>query len=434
MGWRGIRGSSACADFAWGLGLGAGDSRGLYNSGVVGRMIVPLLTRGATLLVPLLLVDAGFAQTIVIETSTILDGRGGVLKGQQIVVEGSRIRSVGLGNAAATYDLRGLTVMPGWIDTHIHLTWHFDSHHKLMNQSEPPQAAALYAAENAWVTLQGGFTTVESVGAAMDVDVRDRISEGSLPGPRILTSVRQITDKSGTPDEIRALVRKTKAETADVIKLFATSGLGAGGAQSMSDAQIEAACGEAKAVGLRAVVHAIGTDGAKAAVLAGCTSIEHGDFLDDATLKLMAERGTYFDPNFLVLHNYLENRASFNFPEATFVALEKALDPTADVLRRARLHQVKIVFGTDAVAGAHGRNAEEFIYRVRDGHDAPMEAIKSATSVAAESLGLGDRIGTVAAGFDADLVATDGNPLEDITAVRRVVFVMKGGKVYRNSR
>jgi imidazolonepropionase-like amidohydrolase len=397
-------------------------------------MIVPLLTRGATLLVPLLLVDAGFAQTIVIETSTILDGRGGVLKGQQIVVEGSRIRSVGLGNAAATYDLRGLTVMPGWIDTHIHLTWHFDSHHKLMNQSEPPQAAALYAAENAWVTLQGGFTTVESVGAAMDVDVRDRISEGSLPGPRILTSVRQITDKSGTPDEIRALVRKTKAETADVIKLFATSGLGAGGAQSMSDAQIEAACGEAKAVGLRAVVHAIGTDGAKAAVLAGCTSIEHGDFLDDATLKLMAERGTYFDPNFLVLHNYLENRASFNFPEATFVALEKALDPTADVLRRARLHQVKIVFGTDAVAGAHGRNAEEFIYRVRDGHDAPMEAIKSATSVAAESLGLGDRIGTVAAGFDADLVATDGNPLEDITAVRRVVFVMKGGKVYRNSR
>jgi imidazolonepropionase-like amidohydrolase len=376
---------------------------------------------------------AAFAQPIVLETSTILDGRGGVLKGQQVVVEGSRIGSVGVGKARATYDLRGLTVMPGWIDTHIHLTWHFDSHHKLMNQSEPPQAAALYAAENAWVTLQGGFTTVESVGAAMDVDVRERISEGSLPGPRILTSVRQITDKSGTPDEIRALVEKTKAEGADVIKLFATSGLGAGGAQSMSDAQIQAACGEAKAVGLRAVVHAIGTDGAKAAVLAGCTSIEHGDFLDDATLALMAERGTYFDPNFLVLHNYLENRASFNFPEATLVALEKALEPTADVLRRARQHGVKVVFGTDAVAGAHGRNAEEFIYRVRDGHDAPMDTLKSATSVAAESLGLGDRIGTIAAGFEADLVATDGNPLEDITAVRRVVFVMKGGKVYRNA-
>ena len=157
--------------------------------------------------------------------------------------------------------------------------------------------------------------------------------------------------------------------------------------------RFEAACGEAKAVGLRAVVHAIGADGAKAAVLAGCTSIEHGDFLDDETLKLMAERGTYFDPNFLVLHNYLDNRGSFSFPETTFVALQKALDPTADVLRRARLYHVKVVFGTDAVAGAHGRNAEEFVYRVRDAHDSPMDTLQSATSVAAESLGMGDRIG-----------------------------------------
>ena len=376
----------------------------------------------------------GFAQPIVLETSTILDGEGGILKNQQIVIEGSRIQAVAAGKAARNYDLRGLTVMPGWIDTHIHLTWHFDSHHKLANQSEAPQASALYAAENAWVTLAGGFTTVQSVGAPMDAAVRDRVAEGALPGPRILTSMRQITDKSGTPDEIRALVRKTKAEGADVIKLFATSGLGAGGAQSMSDAQIQAACGEAKIVGLRAVVHAIGSDGAKAAVLAGCTSIEHGDFLDDATLALMAERGTYFDPNFLVLHNYLDNRASFSFPETTFVALQKALEPTADVLRRARLRKVKVIFGTDAVAGAHGRNAEEFVYRVRDGRDSAVEALRSATSLAAESLGLGDRIGTVAAGFDADLVATDGNPLEDITAVRRVVFVMKGGKVYKNTR
>ncbi len=373
-----------------------------------------------------------FAQPIVLQTSTLLDGKAGVLKNQQIVIEGTRIQSIGAGNANATYDLRGLTVMPGWIDTHVHLSWHFDANHKLVNQSEPPQSSALFTAENAWLTLQGGFTTVQSVGAAIDADVRDRINQGSLPGPRILTSMRQITDKSGTPEEIRALVRKTKSEGADVIKLFATSGLGAGGAQSMSDAQIEAACGEAKAVGLRAVVHAIGADGARAAVLAGCTSIEHGDFLDDKTLALMAEHGTYFDPNFLVLHNYLDHRASFSFPETTFVALQKALDPTADVLRRARAHHVKVVFGTDAVAGAHGRNAEEFVYRVRDGHDSPMDALRSATSVAADSLGMGDRIGTIAPGFEADLVAIDGDPLEDITAVRRVVFVMKAGKVYRN--
>ncbi len=374
----------------------------------------------------------GFAQPIVLQTSTILDGAGGVLKNQQIIIDGSRIQAVRSGDTAATYDLRGLTVMPGWIDTHVHLSWHFDASHKLANQREAPQSSALYSAENAWLTLEGGFTTVQSVGASIDVDVRDRISQGALPGPRILTSVRQITDKSGTPDEIRALVRKTKAEGADVIKLFATSGLGAGGAQSMSDAQIQAACGEAKAVGLRAVVHAIGAGGAKAAVLAGCTSIEHGDFLDDETLTLMAERGTYFDPNFLVLHNYADNRGSFNFPESTFLALEKAIEPTADILRRAHAHNVKVIFGTDAVAGAHGRNAEEFIYRVRDAHEPPIDTLRSATSLAAESLALGDRIGTIAAGFEADLVATDGNPLEDITAVRRVVFVMKGGKVYKN--
>src|SRR5216684_2138897 len=380
---------------------------------------------------------SGFAQPntnrVVLQTSTILDGKGGVLRNQQIVIEGSRIQSVQVGTLPATYDLRGLTVMPGWIDTHVHLSWHFDAAHKLVNLGETPHSSALYAAENAWLTLEGGFTTVQSLGAPIDVDVRDRIRLGSLPGPQILTSVRQITDQSGTPDAIRELVRKTQAEGADVIKLFATKGMGAGGAQSMSDEQIQAACGEAKRVGLRAAVHAISSGGAKAAVLAGCTSIEHGDFLDDETLDLMAQRGTYFDPNFLVLHNYIDNRPSFpNISDEGIAALQRAIDPTADVLRRAHAHHVKIVFGTDAVAGAHGRNAEEFIYRVRDAHEPAMETLKSATSMAAESLGMGDRIGAVAAGLEADLVATDGNPLDDITAVRRVVFVMKGGKVYKN--
>jgi imidazolonepropionase-like amidohydrolase len=385
----------------------------------------------------ILLTLSGYAQPntnrIILLTSTILDGKGGVLRNQQIVIEGSQIRSVQAGTLPATYDLRGLTVMPGWIDTHVHLNWHFDASHKLVNRGDTPQSSALYTAENAWLTLEGGFTTVQSLGAQVDVDVRDRIKLGSLPGPRILTSVRQITDQSGTPDVIRELVRKTQAEGADVIKLFATKGMGAGGGQSMSDEQIQAVCGEAKRVGLRAAVHAISSGGAKAAVLAGCTSIEHGDFLDNETLDLMAQRGTYFDPNFLVLHNYIDNRASFpNITDEGIAALQKAIDPTADVLRRAHARHVKIVFGTDAVAGAHGRNAEEFIYRVRDAHEPAMDTLKSATSLAAESLGLGDRIGAVAAGLEADLVATDGNPLDDITAVRRVVFVMKGGKVYKN--
>jgi imidazolonepropionase-like amidohydrolase len=367
------------------------------------------------------------AQPIVINTSTILDGKGGVLKDRQIVIEGSKIQTVQPGKAPATYDLRGLTVMPGWIDAHVHLNWHFDADHKLVNRGD-----AAHAAENARITLEGGFTTIQSLGAQVDLEVRDKVAQGLLPGPRILTSARQINERSGTPDAIRELVRKTKAEGADVIKLFATAGMGAGGAQTMTDEQLQAACGEAKAVGLRAVVHAISSGGAKAAVLAGCTGIEHGDYLDDDTLTLIAQRGVYFDPNFLVLHNYLDSKSSFPSIK-DFTPLENAIEPTADVLRRAHAHNVKVIFGTDAVAGAHGRNAEEFIYRVRDAHESPMDTLKSATSIAAESLGMGDRIGTVASGFEADLVAAQGNPLEDITAVRRVVFVMKGGKVYKNT-
>jgi len=377
------------------------------------------------------------AQSIVLQTSTVLDGKGGTLRNQQIVIDGSKISSVKSGNARATYDLRGLTVMPGWIDTHVHMNWHFDADHKLMNSPrEDPKSSALYSAENAWLTLQGGFTTVQSVGAPVDVDLRDRINQGSLPGPRILTSVRQINNGTAkTPEEFREFVRKTKAEHADLIKLFATAGLGAGGQQNISDENIQAVCGEAKAVGLRAIVHAIGDSGVRASVLAGCTAVEHANFVTDDTLKLIAERGTFFDPNFLVLHNYIDLRSSFpNINDQAMKDLAASIPTIAEVLQRARKFNVKVVLGTDAVAGAHGRNAEEFVYRVRDGHDKPMDAVISATSVAAQSLGMGDQIGTVAPGFEADLVAIDGDPLKDITAVRRVVFVMKGGKVFRNTR
>jgi len=374
------------------------------------------------------------AQPIVIQTSTILDGRGGVLKDQQIVIEGSKIRTVAAGTAKPTYDLRGLTLMPGWIDTHIHLNWHLDANNKSVSGGGKPEDMALATAADAWITLNGGFTTVQSVGAAIDANVRDIVARALLPGPRILTSLVQIQQQSGEPEALRALVRRLKDQHADVIKLFATSGLGAGGGQTMSDAQIQAVCSEAKAMGLRSVVHAIGDAGARAAVLAGCTSIEHGTLLSDETLDMMAQRGTFFDPNLLVLHNYLENRAAYTFTQDQLDTIEKGIAPTEDVIRRARIHKVKVTFGTDAVAGSHGRNAEEFVYRVRDAHDKPMDAVISATSASAESLGMGNIIGTVAPGFEADLVATDGNPLDDITAVRRVVFVMKGGKVYRNNR
>jgi len=369
----------------------------------------------------------------VIAVGTVLDGRGGVIRNTRLVVSDGKIAAIDPSASPIDVDLRGRVVMPGWIDTHVHLNWHFDDKHVSVSGGEPAEQAAVFTAEDAWVTLQGGFTTVQSVGAAIDAVVRDRIDRGVLPGPRVLTSLRQIQNRSGDPDELRVLVRRTRQEGADVIKLFATSGLGAGGDQTMTDEQIQAVCAEAKAVGLRSVVHAIGDKGARASVLAGCTSIEHGTFVSNDTLDLMAQRGTYFDPNLLVLHNYLDNRAGFpTFNAQTLETLEKGIAPMADALKRARARRVKIVFGTDAVAGAHGRNAEEFVYRVREAGETPADTLISATSRSAESLGLGDRIGTIAVGYDADLVATDGNPLEDITAVRRVTFVMKGGRIYRN--
>jgi imidazolonepropionase-like amidohydrolase len=185
------------------------------------------------------------------------------------------------------------------------------------------------------------------------------------------------------------------------------------------------------------VVHAY-KEAIRMATLAGCTQIEHGTYATDDDLKLMAERGTWFDPQAgLVIQNYLDNKQHYlgigNYTEEGFKAMQQALPLNFDLFRRAVATKgLKIVFGTDAVAGAHGRNAEEFIYRVRDGHQDAMAAMVAANSLAAESLGLADQIGSIAPGMQADIIALDGDPLRDITAVRRVVFVMKGGVVYRN--
>lgn len=386
---------------------------------------------------------ACLAQTLVIRTSTLIDGKGHVLRDKEIVVEGGRIARVADARQKATIDLTGMTVMPGWIDTHTHPTWYFNKDGRLEqgpghNAKSTAQQAALFSAANLYATLLGGFTTVQSVGAELDADLRAGIESGGIAGPRLITSLRSINEHTGNAEQIREYVRKMKADGADVVKLFATASIRDGGKMTMTVEQIDAACGEAKAQGLRSVVHAHASDGARAAILAGCTSIEHGTFLDDATLELMKQKGTYFDPNFLVLHNYLDNKPKFlgigNYNEEGFAAMERGLPLVADVLKRARKHGVKVVLGTDAVAGSHGRNAEEFVYRVKDGGDSPADAIASGTSVAAEALGMARKIGAIAEGTEADLVAVKGDPLKDITAVRRVGFVMKGGKVYRLDR
>ena len=383
----------------------------------------------------LLVAASAGAQTIVIHADRLLDGKGKVVRDATVTIEGSKIVKIG-GKAKADYDLKGMTLMPGWIDTHTHPTWHFGEDGRFFSGRETPEQKMKYAAENVKATLLAGFTTIQSLGDPVDGPLRDSINKGEREGPRILTSLHQIKERSGDPEKIREIVRQVKSEGGDVVKLFATASIRDGGKQTMTTEQINATCGEAKAQGLRAVVHAHATDGARAAILAGCTGIEHGTMLDNATLDLMRERGVYFDPNFLVLHNYIDNKPKYlgiqNYTDEGFAYMEKALPMVADVLRRARAHHVMIVLGTDAVAGSHGRNFEEFIYRVKDGGDKPMDAIISGTSMAAASLRLGDKIGTVAPGFEADLVAVEGNPLDDITCVRKVAFVMKGGKVVKH--
>ena len=396
------------------------------------------------LAIPLALSSAALAQqdSIVIRAGRVLDGKGGVLTNVAIVIEGSKIVRVDRNAQNATYDLGDLTVMPGWIDTHAHIASHFDMGtgraHSAQTKGETPQQAMLYAVENAYNILVSGFTTVQSPGAELDKDLRDWIAEGRVPGPRILTSLRSITENAGTPDQIRAFVRQAVADGADFVKLFATKSIREGGAQTMTDEQIRAACDAARSLGKRTLVHAQGPEGAKAAVLAGCTAIEHGNRLTDDVLDLMVARGTFFDSNnHLLIHNYLENKSRYfgtgNFNEEGFMYLEKGLAPGNDTFKRALAKRVKMVFGTDATAGALGRQYEDLVYRVKDGGQDPMDAIVTVTSRSAESLGLGGAIGTIAPGMEADLIATDGNPIQDITAVRRVTFVMKGGKVYKNT-
>lgn len=379
---------------------------------------------------------------VVIAAGTVLDGKGHILRDVRIMVAGSRISAITPGTSGpADYDLRGLTVLPGWIDAHVHITWIFGKDGKNAGTDGTTQADAYRAASNAWLTLMAGFTTVQSVGAPNDVPLRDSIAQGILPGPRILTAVEPLEGRgeaTGTPDEVRAFVRKQKAAGADVIKIFASKSIRLGGGMTLSQDQLNAACDEARKQGLRTLVHAY-KEAVRAATLAGCTEIEHGTLASDEDLKLMAEKGTYFDPQCgLVIENYLLNKDRYlgtsGYTAEGFAAMEKILPMNHEIVAHAaRTPGMKMVFGTDAVAGAHGRNAEEFIDRVRDCGVDPMTAMVSANSLGAEALGLANQIGSIAPGLEADIIALDGDPLKDITAVRHVVFVMKGGVVFKNS-
>jgi quinoprotein glucose dehydrogenase len=399
----------------------------------------PVLTVLIVLTVPTALFPQ--AQPVTIRATKLIDGRGGSIIDPLVTVRHGRIVSVtrAVPSVRATYDLGRLTLLPGLIDAHDHISWHFTTQGRLHTADDGETAAqgALAQAANALATLDAGFTTVQELGNASDRDLRDAIAAGRLAGPRMLTSLDPISDARLTPDSLRALVRARKAAGADVVKIFASRSIRDGGAQTMSDPQLEALCGEARTHGLRSVVHAHSAESMAAAARAGCGQIEHGVFATSEVLKLMAERGTFYAPQCsLVFRNYLDNRPKFegigNYNAEGFAAMERAIPLARAALRLALATPgLNVVYGTDAVAGSHGRNAEDLVCRVRDGGQKPMDAIVSATSLNARGLGLSDRIGSIVPGLEADLVAVAGDPSQDITALRDVRFVMKGGRVHR---
>ncbi len=379
---------------------------------------------------------------IVLRTSRVLDGRGAVLEDRDIVVRGGEIVDIvsrGSASGGRVYDLTALTVLPGYIDTHVHITHHFDPNGKFDGTEDRDVGhVTLYAVENAYRTLMSGVTTVQSLGRDDDAHLKEWIARGVIPGPRVLTSLGAIRANTGSPAEIREFVRAKKAAGADVIKIFASTSIRLGGVTNMTAEQLSAACGEARTLGLRTVVHAHRPDGIQLAADAGCSQIEHGWLADRAALEVIAKSGMYLGNQIdLLFRNYAEHGERFDgvgsYTMEGLANLQEAQPGALKVFQESlEAPGLKIVYNTDANAGAHGRNAEELVAYVEQGGQRPMDTVIAATSRAAESLGLGDRIGAIATGMEADIIALDGDPMADAAALGRVVFVMRAGTVFRN--
>jgi imidazolonepropionase-like amidohydrolase len=410
------------------------------------------------------------APVVAIRAGTLIDGSGGApVKNAVVVIQGDKIVAAGAGVAvpagARVIDLSGLTVLPGFIDAHVHLTGRIigDGDWQHTDVTEPPALFALLGAAHAQQTLEAGFTTVRNVGAFRftDLALRDAINAGWLPGPRILGAGVSFGINGGHcdgsagyadgaldrppggsiadgaadgVDEVREAVRYNVKNGADVIKICATGGVlsptDSVGVQQYTEEEMRAVVEAAHMAERRVAAHAHGTAGIKAAVRAGVTSIEHGSILDAEAVSLMKDHGTYLVPTLMAGEQVSEMARAGRLPPA-IAAKALAIAPRmANSFKLALDAGVKIALGTDAGVFPHGKNGHEFTLMVRGGMT-PMQAIQAGTRTAAALLGLEGRAGTIAAGAAADLVAVRGDPLADITLLERVDFVMKSGTVFK---
>jgi imidazolonepropionase-like amidohydrolase len=395
---------------------------------------------------------------IVVKAARMLDVVSGrMINNASVVVTGDKITAVNpatLPAGARVIDLGDATLMPGFIDLHTHLTGEIGAGSFTEPVTTTEIDAAITSTKHARTTIMAGFTTVRDVGSAATVALGKAQEKGIVVSPRIISSRNAIGitgghcdvtgfapgvleggPKDGVADgpwQVVEAVRYQIKHGAQVIKTCATAGVlsleGPVGAQQYSFEEMKAMVDEAARHGVRVAAHAHGTEGIKAAVRAGVTSIEHGSMLDDEAIALMKQHGTYLVPT-----AYLRNRIPLDLLPPLVRKKAETVLPFADAsLKKAIAAGVKIGFGTDAAVYPHGENAHEFAMYVKAGMT-PLAALRSATSVAADVLGKDDR-GIIAAGRFADLVAVPGDPLQDITATERVNFVMQGGKVIRDDK